>query len=265
MKNKGLLITLTILLSLIVVLLTVILALALMGRFSLSNMTLIKSYKGSSIALEKTFDADGITTINVKNDAGDITFKESEDDKIKVTIYGESEAYAEADLKDEELSISYRSTKKFALFSLGNVKNDIVVYVPADYDGLIDIKSDYGNSSVLDLENASLNLDLDAGNAEVGIIKNVEIKCDYGNVVIKEVLNKCNIKADCGNINIKKVSIKEDSTIKADLGNVEIDTINDVYVDADVDLGKADIEGNNRNSDVTLKISCDLGNVIVGK
>ena len=91
------------------------------------------------------------------------------------------------------------------------------------------------------------------------------LKCDLGNTEIKEVLNKCNVKADCGNIEIDTISIQEDSTIKVDLGNVNINKTNDIYIETDVDLGKTNISQNNRNSEITLKINCDCGNVTVGK
>ena len=76
-------------------------------------------------------------------------------------------------------------------------------------------------------------------------------------------MNKCNIKADCGNIQVDTISIKENSSIKADLGNIDIKNTNDIYIDADVDLGKTNINKNNRNAEITLKINCDCGNVTI--
>lgn len=85
----------------------------------------------------------------------------------------------------------------------------------------------------------------------------------YGNIIIEEILNKCDIKADCGNIEIDKLLIKEDSTLKADLGNVVINETSDIYVDADVDLGKTKINQSNRNAEITLSVSCNCGNVMI--
>jgi len=127
----------------------------------------------------------------------------------------------------------------------------------------IKIKNDYGNCEITDLENATLNIDCDAGNVEIGKVKNATIKCDYGNVEAKEILNKCDIKANCGNISIDRISIQEDSSIKADLGNIDINNTNDIYIEANVDLGKTNIANSNRNSNVTLKVKCDCGNVTI--
>lgn len=102
-----------------------------------------------------------------------------------------------------------------------------------------------------------------AGNVKLGKIKDAKIECDYGNVEIKEVLNKCDISADCGNVQIDRISIKENSNIKADLGNIEINDVNDIYIEANVDLGKKNVAKSNRNSDVVLKLFCNCGNINV--
>lgn len=76
--------------------------------------------------------------------------------------------------------------------------------------------------------------------------KDITIKNDYGN---------CEIG------NFEKASID----VECDAGNVTVNEINDIYVDAKVDLGNSTVNGSNRNSDITLKIECDCGNIKVGK
>lgn len=85
----------------------------------------------------------------------------------------------------------------------------------------------------------------------------------FGNVEIREILGKCDIEANCGNVEIDKISINEDSRIEADLGNVDINSTNDIYIDANVDLGKTNINKNNRNANIILKIECDCGNITI--
>ena len=38
---------------------------------------------------------------------------------------------------------------------------------------------------------------------------------------------------------------------------------NDINIEADVDLGDKNVNNNNRKSDITLKINCDMGDVEV--
>jgi len=54
-----------------------------------------------------------------------------------------------------------------------NYINDIIVYIPKNYDKTIEIDLDYGNVNVVDLENATINIKEDCGNIILGKIKNV--------------------------------------------------------------------------------------------
>ena len=101
------------------------------------------------------------------------------------------------------------------------------------------------------------------GNVNLGKIKNATIECSYGEIKIEEVLNKCEIEADCGNVDIDRLWINENSSIKAELGNIDINETSDIYIDANVDLGKTNIGKNNRSSNIVLKLVCDCGNINV--
>lgn len=255
MKNKGLIITLIILLFTIIFFLVMFLVMYLKnGRFSIDS-------KSTNIIYNKQFELEDIKDIDIKQGAGDILVKETTEDYIKVVLYGENEGDAQVKLNNEKLTIYNR--RNFAFFNFRVTKNDIIIYIPFNYSNYIKIKNVYGDCEITDLEDATVNIDCDVGNVELGKIKNATIKCDSGNIEIKEIMNKCNIEADCGNIQIDTISIKENSSIKADLGNVNINNTNDIYIYADVDLGKSNINKNNRNASITLKINCDCGNVTI--
>ena len=64
---------------------------------------------------------------------------------------------------------------------------------------------------------------------------------------------------------IEDVQIKENSSIKSDLGDVKIDKINDIYVDAETDLGEVEVENNNRKSEIILEIECDCGDIKISE
>ena len=264
MKNKSLLITLIILLAIIVFLLVIFLVMSLNGKTNFKNAMFSIGSTSTNIIYDNQFDLEKIKKIDIKQDAGDILIKESENDSIKIVLYGENEEDAQVELNNGNLTINNRhSRKNFGLFNVGNIKNDIILYVPSYYSNEININNDYGKCEVADLENATLNIDCDAGDVEVGIIKNATIKCDYGNIEIKEITNKCNINANYGNVEIDTISIRENSNIKSDYGNIEINNTNDIYIDAEVDLGKTKINNNNRNSEIVLKIECDCGNITI--
>ena len=265
MKNKRLIICLICFLSVITFSLFIFLITYLRGDINFKKGIISFGSKSSNVTLDKTFKIDDVHNIEIKQDAGDIIFRETSDDNIRVLVYGENENNVNVSLHQNNLNIYYTHKPRFGLFSFRNIKNDIIVYIPSNYSNGIKIKNDYGNCEMLDLENAKVNIDIDAGNVELGKINNATIKCDSGNVEVKEILNKCDIKADCGNIKINKMLIVEDSIIKADLGNVEIGETNDIYIDANVDLGNININKNNKNSNITLKIYSSLGNISISK
>lgn len=263
MKNKALIITLIILLSIIIFLLVIFLVTYLKDGMNFRNKFEIFGSKNSNVILDKQFEIEDIKSIDIRQVAGDIIFKETSDNCIQVIIYGEDESDVKIDLSNSKLNIDYTHKNRFALFNFGVTKNDIIIYIPANYSNEIKIKNNYGRCEIIDLENATVDIDCDAGDVELGKVKNVNVKCDYGNINIKDILNKCDVKADCGNIKIDTISIQEDSTIKADLGNIDIENTNDIYIDVDSNLGEVNINRNNRNAEVILKIKCDCGNIII--
>lgn len=262
MSNKAPIIFSIILLSVIIFCLVIFLVTYLCGG-KIGFMSI--GTKKSEVIYDKEFKLENIESIDIKQDAGNIIFEETSNDKIQVVAYGENAEDIKVDLSNNNLVIDYTKQKRFIFFNFGNIKNDIIVYIPSNYYNEIKIKNDLGNCEISNLENATLDIDCNAGNVEVEKIKNAKIKCDMGKVKIKEILNKCDIDVDSGSVEITKLSIKENSKIKADLGNVDISETNDIYIESSVDLGKATINGSNRNSNVTLKIECDCGNINVGK
>ena len=265
MKNKSKIITLIILFSIIIFFLVMFLVMYLTGRINQTNGILfLGSRESTNIIFDKTYIVEDINCIDIRQDAGNVIFKETSEDNIQVIIYGENESDVDVNFNQNNLIIDNTNKQKFTFFSFRVIAN-IVVYIPATYNKTIKIKNDYGNCEMLDLENATVDIDCDCGDVKLGKIKNANVKCDLGDTEIKEILNKCDIKADCGNVEIDTISIQEDSTIKADLGNVDINKTNDIYIESEVDLGKTNISQNNRNSEITLKINCDCGNVTVGK
>lgn len=261
MKNNGLIITAIIVLSIVVFLLVMFLVMCLTGRISFRGGIMFGlGSKSTNVIYDNQFELEKVSNIEIREDAGDVIIKETSDDYIKVVLYGDDNNDAKVDLNNGKLNVD-NTHKKTKLF--GGRKNEIIIYIPSNYSNEIKIKNNYGKCEITDLENSTLNINCDAGDVEVGKIKNATIKCNYGNIEVKEILNKCEIKADCGNINIDRISIQENSSIKANLGNVDINSTNDIYIEADVDLGKTNIANNNRNSNITLEIKCDCGNITI--
>lgn len=262
MKNKMPIIFLLILISIIIFCLVMFLVIYLSkgmdGMISIGNVS-------ENIILEKNLEMSNIENIEINQDYGDVKFEESEDNNIKVKIYGKDEKDAKVELMNNKLKIENINRRKFALINLGTRKSEIIVYLPKNYSKDIDIKVNCGNATLENTDNANIKVECNAGNVKLKKAKNANIKCDLGDVKAEEILNKCDIEVDCGNVKIEKLTLNEDSKIKLNLGDVKIDQINEIYIEADTDLGKTNINENYRNSETTLKIKVDCGNINVAK
>ena len=259
MKNKSLIIVLIILLIIIIIGLIWFLGISIRNgsRFNFGNVTVSKNK-----IFEQSYEKYNINNIEIVSNAGDVQIKQSQDDKINVIAYGERENALEVNSGTSKLKIEYKNNLH-NFFGINTSKSQIIVYIPKEYENEINVDIDYGNLETDDLENATVNVKEDCGNIEIGKIKNANIKNDCGNVLIKSITNKLDISTDCGNIEIEQIDIKENSKLQCDLGNIKIGETNDIYIDSSVDLGKTNINRNNRQALVTLKVNVDCGNIEV--
>ena len=258
MKNKGLVITMIILLTIIVAILIVILCLGISGKISFMGFIRAKS---KDIVYDEKYETEKIEKISIKSSAGDIKFEESDDKKIRVVVYGEKENKINVEQSANTLKIE--STQKSHIFGFNIRLNDIIVYIPKEYEKDIEIDSDLGDIEVISLEKANIKIEQNCGDINLGKVKNVEIENDLGETKIEEVLNHLKIKSNCGDIKIEKVTLAENSKIENDLGDVKIGETNDIFIDAHCDLGDEKIKNNSRQSEVTLKIDVDCGDIKV--
>lgn len=260
MKNKGLIITMIVILCIIAVSLIALLYFIISGKYNL-NFGFYRGKKSENIIYDETYDINNINQIEIISSAGDIKFEESTDENIRILVYGETNKRLRVDFNEKRLKVDHSERNNWSLFKFNMSINDIIIYIPKNYDKDIKLDLDYGNIKVLDLEQATIDIKEDYGDIDLGKIKNVTIKNDYGSVKIEEVLNKLNIETDCGDVKIDKLELLESSKIKVDLGSVKIKQTNNIYFDTNVDFGDEKINNNNRNSETTLKIEVDCGDI----
>lgn len=263
MKNKELIITLIVILFIIVIGLIALLTLVLSGKLNFKTGFRNFGNKSNQIIFDTNYEIENIEDIEILSTAGDIKFEESMEKNIRVVAYGKNEDDLKVSFNENKLKIDYSKTKKVN-FGFNFDITDIIIYIPKDYSKQINIKANYGDIELLDLENASIDISQDCGDVKLGKVKNISVKNSYGDIDIEEVLNKCIIESDCGDIKIEKLQIQENSSIESDLGDIRIKQTNDIYIDAKTDLGDVKVNTNNRHSEVILKIEGDCGDIKVG-
>lgn len=292
-KNNKLVIFLIILLSILVLVLTGFMISMLNGNFKFTNFHF--SHKVSNeLVLDEVYDNE-FSKINIKTSASDIYVKESNDDKVRVIIYGDKDTTT-VESTNNELTIVVKE-KNCVGFCFNMTIDQIEIYLPSSNEGILNIKNDYGNVEIGEFLNMDIILDEDcgdvtvlggknvnitndygdiilnqasvadikesAGDVEVGTVSDITVENDYGDITIDKVINYLNVSDDCGDIEINDIILNKDSYIKNNFGDIEVGSTNEVYINASTDLGNVKINKNYSKSDVTLKIENDCGDIKV--
>ncbi len=264
--NRKKIVFLIVLLSIAAILLISFMIMVICGNLKNFNFSFnFGKNKSETIAFEGSYELEDIDNIYIKSDAGDIKVERSTSGKVEVVIYAEKDAKVESNLDNRKLEINSNANNKKGFFKWGNNANEVVVFVPENYDKEINISNDYGECTIGDFENSNIKLKANCGDIKIGEIKGIDATCNYGNIKIGTVYNKCDIKADYGNIVINNVQIKENSSIKANCGNIDIKEVNDICIDSQANLGSSKIHKNNESSDIILSVTANCGNIDIAK
>lgn len=262
MKNKGWIIAMIIFWIILIIFLIAFLSYVILNNTNIP-IGIYNTSNNSEIICNENYDLEFINNIEILVSAGKLKIEENTDDqKVKVLVYGEQNRQIDVSVNNGKLKIDNTKSKR-VVFSFNNHIDEITVYLPRNYNKEINVKSDYGNVDMIDLENATINIEESCGDINLGKVKNLQIDSDYGSIDVDTVLNKLDIEIDCGDLKIKNIELKENSKIKNDLGDVKIGNTNDIYIDANVDLGEYKINKNNRYAESTLKIDVNCGDIKV--
>lgn len=266
-----------VLLSILCIILLGFMIAVMCGVLPIWKFNFQQSKTSSRLAYEEVFDGE-FQKIDIDLSYGDIQVMPSEDEFVHVAIYSEKDLF---DVNDTStfLSIQFREEEGFH-FSFSREKDLVLLYLPLDYDNLVSLFVDGGDVLVSDFLNASFDITMNMGDATIGKINTLSIDSDMGNISIDTVARltvsqdmgdieidsiteEVSIKNDMGNVDILNLSLKKDSKIELSLGDVQIDHVDNVYIDASVDLGDIDITKNNRKASYTLTIENDMGDITV--
>lgn len=256
MKNKGLIITLISILSVLFISLIVLLIVLLKGNFHINLFQKVSKNLVYDETYENTFKR-----LDINTTASDIYVKNSTDNSVHALVYGD-EKYTKVTTDKDILKINIKN-KACKGFCINNTISKVVVYLPISYDKPIDINTNYGDIKLEEFALANTTINTNYGDINVDKINKADINTDYGDIKINFVNSSLNIQTNYGDIKVVNCNINKDSSIKTDLGNINIKKINDIYVEAETDLGDVKIKGNNRKADITLKLKTDLGDIKV--
>lgn len=277
MKNKGLIITLIIFLSIITIslisLTTILLVKGIPFSFDITDKT--------ELIYEDTYNIDKIDSLKINSISSDIIFKESIDNSLKVSIYGDKNNDLKVDLNNNILNID-NYIKNNICIGICTSYDRIIIEIPNTYDKNININinTTSGDITGLNLINANVTIKsvsgdvkinnirsgeitTTSGDVTVNNIKKTNIKTVSGDIEINSITNELNLKTTSGDIEVNKIELTANSNIKTTSGEVDIDNIYNVYIDANTTSGEIDIKSNDRKAEYELKINTNSGDISV--
>lgn len=293
MKNKKLTIFLIVILSIISIALIVFMIGLINGNFKFLNFKF--NYKVSNeLVLDEVYDNE-FNDISILSNASDIYIKQSSDEYIRVIIYGEKENTS-VENQNEKLSIVSKQ-KSCTGFCFNNTIAKVEVYIPKEYENSIEINNQYGDIRIDEFSNANIDIDEDcgdvtvisgkkvsidnnfgditldkadsadikesAGNVKIGDVFDITVNNAYGDIEINRVNNYLNLSNDCGDIKVRSIVLNKNSYIENNFGDIKIESTNEIYINAQTNLGDVKINNNYQKSDITLTIKNDLGDITI--
>lgn len=293
MKNRNIIIGLIVLISVICIALIVLMINMMNGKFQLNGFKF--SHKVSNeLVIDETYDVD-FSDVSVTTNASDIYIKVATDNNVRVVIYGDKDN-TKVETSNNKLSIISKE-KTCVGFCFNTTIAKIEVYLPKNYDKTINVVNNYGDISIDEFLQATIDIEEDcgdvtvsggnlvsidndygditlnkakvanikesAGDVKIGTVDDVTVENDYGDIEINSVNNYLRLINDCGDIKVDNIILNKNSTIKDDYGDIKIGSTNEVYINAKTDLGDVKITKNYQNSDIVLLIENDCGDIIV--
>lgn len=253
MMNKATRITFIVILSILVVLLTSIFILILKnGSFSFLNFR-FSGKESKELVLDQTYDTT-FEKIDINTEAGNVYVKNTNDENIRVIIYGEKDNSKVEDTTDI-LKIT-GNTKKCSFICINNEVARIEVYLPNNYDKNVNITNDVGDIKIENFENNQFNVQSDTGDINIDYIKSADIRVHTGDVKINKI-DTLNVKSTTGDVIINEVN---ELTVSTTTGDIEINKVNN-YIDSSSTTGDVTIDNLNLTKD--SKITCTTGDVLI--
>lgn len=286
MKNKGIIITLITIISLLIIALIILMCIFIKNKQSFNFNFSFNNKIMENLYIDKNYE-DTFKEIDIDTTLANIEIKRSNDNIIRLKTYSKEE---ETSVKTENNILKIKIESEKCKFVCLNKKiSKIELYLPENYENEININNNYGDIIIDKFENSTINIiedagdvsieesnlinienkygDIEIGNVKIGTLKasagdikinkadNLNIENKYGDVEIKNINEYANIIVDCGDIEIDNFTVKEDSKIENKYGDIEINKTN-AYIDAKTDLGDMKINNNDSEQKLTIKNNC---------
>ena len=292
--NKGLTITLIVLLSILLAGVVGVMIFLFKGDININSFAI---GFGESKTLVDEKEITNIKKLNIEANRADVIVEPKEENTfIKVELYSDHVEEYEITEKEDEIKVVLKDER----FSGFNVKGSRVkIYVPTTYDKDIKVVNKTGDIKIGELSLSNLNIQLTTGDItveeannviaslttgdvelnnvvkaditgttgdiDVNNVNNVKVKLTTGDITLGEVNGSLNLTSTTGDIEIAKANLTANSSINSGTGDIKINKTTGCYIDAKTNIGDTRVNNNDRKSDIVLTITSRVGDIKVNK
>ncbi len=203
-------------------------------------------------------------TIALSSNCGNIFVLTSEDAQIHLKIWADEDKVS----IQETGSMLYvtadaRNQSKIGINNVNIQQVRVELYLPADYDKSLALKTDYGNAEVESFPQLQLKTESAYGSLTLDEVASLEAELDYGSIKAGTIYTCVAAECEMGNIDIERLMITTDSKLACEMGNIRIGSAPSAIVDADTGLGSVDVRPNPADASVRLILENDNGSITV--
>ena len=225
------------------------------------NFTYFGSVKKSENLIYDEVYYNTFDLISIENDGyADIVIKETDEPSVNVKVYANRDNLEY--IKDDN-NIKIKSKSKTCSIFCDEETSVIEINLPRTYSNKIEINSDVGPVTIGEFDNSIIDLKVDTGDVKIKAAKDLNIDSDAGIIYIDRVNGKLNLVNDTGDISIDNLLVTEDSYIETDVGNINILRTSNIKIVTKNGSRLSNIKTSNEESNVTLTISTDIGEINV--
>lgn len=237
-NNKGLIITLIVLLGVIAITLIGIMIFVMTGKYS------FLPFHEKKVFFDESYSVSDVSAISINSDMGDITVKCSLNDEIRVIADGNNYDDFSVETVNGVLNVKSKNSSKTLTGMRGKFYGaDIDIYLPAG------------------LKSLSISASLGDIKLEDNLAGDFTIDNSMGNIKCSSVTGTINFHTNMGDIDIDSAFLTGDSQLETDMGDIEIDKLNPVNIISKTSFGNSDVEGSDISSEINLRVETSMGDI----
>ena len=230
--NKGLTITLIVLLSILLAGVVGVMIFLFKGDINFNNF--IVAF-GESKTLVEEKEIVNIKKLNIEANRADVIIEPKEENTfIKVELYSDHAEEYEITEKEDEIKVVLKD-EKFVGF---NTKGSRVkIYVPTTYNKDIKVVNKTGDIKIGELSESNIDISLTTGDITIKEAKDIVASLTTGDVEITKA-NKATITGTTGDIDVDAINIVK---VKLTTGDIKIGKVNITGTTGDIEVNNVNI------------------------